>query len=406
MKSRLALVLVMALVALFLLSGCGADDDEDVVSFALWTQEGEAEGAYQYVRSLAERYMEATPTVRITTVQKDTEELREDFQTASIAGSPPELMWTVNDHAGPFTAAGIIQPIGDLYDADEFIDGVVMDGETWGIPVSSGNHLMLVYNRALIGDTAPSNTDEMIEVAKQHTGDGRYGFAYNMTEPFWLVPWLGGFGGSVFEEDGVSPSLDTEAMHRTLAFLHSLTHEHRVTPLEADYGTMDTLFKEGSAAMIVNGDWSIGEYQQILGEDVGVAPIPMVRETGLWPAPYTSGKYFMVADGVQGELRSAIGDFINWVLEEERQLEMSETLVRLPARLSALENEQITGDRLLAGSAAAMANGTPMPAASEMRANWDAMLPEMNAVLAGSRSPADAAQRMQSTSLSAIAAMQ
>ena len=45
---------------------------------------------------------------------------------------------------------------------------------------------------------------------------------YNQTEPFWLVPWLGGFKGAVFAKDGVTPTLNTPQMVATLKFLKSL----------------------------------------------------------------------------------------------------------------------------------------------------------------------------------------
>ncbi len=396
-----------ALVAVVLLVvACGNGEGAvDEIEFDLWTQEGDTGQAFQYVESLAERYEEKNSDITINVVRKDAEELREEFQSASVAGAAPELLWTVNNHAGPFTAAGIIQPVGDLYDRDEFIEPVTMDGEPYGIPISSGNHLMLLYNRRLV-DSAPRNTDEMIEIAGELTEGNRYGLAYNMTEPFWLLPWLGGFGGSVFAEDGITPTLDTQEMVATLQFLYDLTHVHEITPGEADYGTMDTLFKEGNAAMIINGDWSLGEYHDHFGEDLGVAPIPTVSQTGLEPAPYTSGKYFMMSDTVAGALREAIGEFIAWVLGEERQLEMADELTRLPGRLSALEHEQISGDPILAGSAAAMANGIPSPAAREMQVIWDAMLPSQTAVLAGTVSPEDAAAEMQAVSETAIRAME
>ncbi len=395
---------VLTIAALFLFAACAEEVADDTIEFDLWTQEGEAEQAFQYVESLTERYMEENENVSITVVQKDTEELREDFQTAAIAGAAPELLWTVNDHAGPLSDAGIIQPVDDLYEVDDFIEPVVMGGDIYGMPVSSGNHLMLLYNRSLIGE-APADTDEMIALAEEHTSGDTYGFVYNMTEPFWLVPWLGGFGGSVFAEDGVTPTLDTPEMEATLQFLYELTHEYEVTPIEADYGTMDTLFKEGSAAMLVNGDWSLGEYQEELGDDLGIAALPTVSQTGREPAPYTSGKYFMMADDVEGETREAIGEFMNWAASQENQLDMADELTRLPGRLSALEHDEITGDPVLAGSAEAMANGVPQPAAREMRANWDAMLPSQNAVLAGNMSPAEAAAEMQSVAETAIESM-
>ncbi len=396
---------VLLIAALFVFAACAEEEvADDTFEFDLWTQEGEAEQAFQYVESLAERYMEENENVTINVVQKDTEELREDFQTAAIAGAAPELLWTVNDHAGPLTAAGIIQPIDDLYEVDDFIEPVVMGGDIYGMPVSSGNHLMLLFNRAMV-DEAPADTDEMIEIAQEHTSGDTYGLVYNMTEPFWLVPWLGGFDGSVFAEDGVTPTLETPEMEATLQFLYDLTHEYGITPVEADYGTLDTLFKEGNAAMIVNGDWSLGEYQAELGDDLGIAPLPTVSQTGMNPAPYTSGKYFMMADDVDGELREVIGDFMNWAASHENQLDMADQLTRLPGRISALEHEQITSDPVLAGSAEAMANGVPQPAARQMRANWDAMLPSQNAVLAGNVTPGEAAAEMQRVAETAIEQM-
>ncbi|MDI6638155.1 MAG: hypothetical protein QME82_04510 [Bacillota bacterium] len=38
----------------------------------------------------------------------------------------------------------------------------------------------------------------------------QYGLVYNLNEPFWLAPWLGGFGGRPL--DGTKPTLDSQAM--------------------------------------------------------------------------------------------------------------------------------------------------------------------------------------------------
>src|SRR5512139_3234644 len=67
----------------------------------LWTKEGEADGGLQYVKSLTDAYTAAHPEVTFEVVNKDVEALREDFQTSSLAGAAPDLLWTVNDHVGP-----------------------------------------------------------------------------------------------------------------------------------------------------------------------------------------------------------------------------------------------------------------------------------------------------------------
>ena len=72
----------------------------------------------------------------------------------------------------------------------------------------------------------------MIATAKEHTADGAYGLVFNQTESFWLVPFLGGFGGSVFADDGVTPTLNTDEMKSALEFLYNLKFTEAVTPTE------------------------------------------------------------------------------------------------------------------------------------------------------------------------------
>ncbi len=403
---NIALLLSLLLCASFLFAGGERETTvSEVVTIQLWTQEGESEGAFQFVVKLAEAYSAVDPNVTIEVLNKDTEALREDFQTASLAGDPPDLLWTVNDHAGPFTVAGLIQPVDKLFKLRKYVDSalaaVTLDGETWGVPVSNGNHLMLLYNKDLIS-SPPQDTDELIEMGKQLTSDGRYGLVFNQTEPFWLVPWLGGFGGKVFEDDGVTPNLNTRAMVETLQFIYELKYTHKIIPPESDYAGSDTLFKEGKAAMIINGDWSLGDYKKHFGDKLGIARIPRVKSTKKWPAPYTSGKFFMITADLSDQKLIAVKGFINFVTNMENQLDLVKTLTRLPALQEALGDELITTDSILSGSSEQMVVGTPMPTVLEMRCNWDSMKPELIAVLSGTKSPEDAAAAMQKSAEACI----
>ncbi|MFZ2782566.1 MAG: extracellular solute-binding protein [Rectinemataceae bacterium] len=397
-------LLAIMLVALFAVGAVSAQKVANPTKIQLWTQEGQADGALQYVQALAKAYSSVDSKVTIEVVQKDTEALREDFQTASLAGNAPELLWTVSDHAGPFTLAELIQPVDSFAKLSDFVESVVIGGKTWGVPISSGNHLMLMYNKDFV-KTAPKDTDEMIAIGKSLIGKVQAPLVFNFTEPFWLAPWIGGFGGRVFGADGKTPTLNTKAMSDALQFLYDLKSTYKIMPAEADYNIMDTLFKEGKAAMIINGDWALGEYQKTLGAKFAVAPIPMVKATGKYPAPYTSGKYFMVADGVKGDKLTAVKGFIAFATNNANQLDMVKTLKRLPALKAALEDTSIASDPILKGSSAQMAVGTPMPVVFEMRAIWDAMKPELINVLSGSKTAVAAAKDMQSAAEAGIKAM-
>jgi arabinogalactan oligomer/maltooligosaccharide transport system substrate-binding protein len=368
------------------------------VEIVLWTQEGEAEEAFQFVEGLAEVYTATHPNVTFEVVNKNTEVLREDFQTAALAGASPDLLWTVNDHAGPFTAAELIQPVDDLVDVSLYAEGplsaVSLMGETWGVPITSGNHLMLYYNKTII-DAPPATTDELIAMGPDLIAAGITPLVFNQTEPFWLVPWLGGFGGAVFAEDGVTPTLNTPEMVATLQFLYDIKYEYNLIPAESDYDGADTLFKEGTAAMIVNGDWTLGAYVDTFGENLGVARIPRISATQGWPKPYTSGKFFMIPVDLEGAKLAAVVDFITWATDADNQAAMVTILNRLPALQAAFANPVISEDLYLKGSADQMSVGTAMPTVLEMRCNWDSMKPEMQAVLADTKTPEDAALAMQ-----------
>ena len=397
MKKKVLLVVSVLVILMLAMSACApkpAAEEAGPVVIRLWTKEGEADGGYQYVVALTEKFTAENPDVTFEVVNKEVETLREDFQTSSLAGDPPELLWTVSDHAGPFTAADLIQPVENLFDMSAYNAAVEMAGHTWGVPISTGNHLMLIYNKDLIAE-APKDTDEMIKVGMELTGDGMYGLVFNQTEPFWLVPWLGGFGGSVFAEDGYTPTLDTKAMVDTLQFVYDLKYTTPILPAESDYDGADALFKEGKAAMIINGDWSLGGYAEALGDKMGVASIPMVSATGKYPAPYTAGTYFMLPKSLSGAKLDAVVKFVEFATNDANQLAQLDELKRLPGKAALLDNEAITSDPILSGSADDLANGVPMPVVLEMRCNWDSMKPELQAVLADTTDAATAAANMQ-----------
>ena len=400
MKKAVVVVLALLMTAAMIMAGGqGETTAEGPVTITLWTKEGEADNALQWVYDLAEEFNQINVKQQVEVVKPgDVEALREDFQTASLAGTAPELLWTVNDHAGPFTAADLIQPVDGLFDLSKYVDSalaaVKLDGKTWGVPINNGNHLMLLYNKDLVPQ-APADTNELFRVAQQLTTGDRYGLVWNQTEPFWMVPWLGGFGGSVFSADGVTPTLDTKAMRDTLQFLYDMKYKYKIIPKESDYNGADSLFKEGKAAMIINGDWSLGAYKEIFGDNLGVARIPKVSSTGKWPAPYTSGVFFMVPKEVSGAKLEVVKAFVGFVTNEENQVEMVRKLNRLPALKVALDEPVVKSDLFLEGSADQMVVGTPMPTVLEMRCNWDSMKPEMQAVLSDTKSPAEAAAAMQ-----------
>jgi len=378
-------------------------------ALTLWTKEGEGDGSLQYVQSLADAYTALHSNVTFEVVNKDVETLREDFQNTGLGGDAPELLWTVADHVGPFTAADLILPLDDMVDVNTFVPAaaaaVTADGTLWGAPVSFGNQLMLYWNKDIAGEDAPADSDAWVEAAKGFTTGDQYGLTFNQTESFWLVPFLGGFGGSVFDADGVTPTLNTDAMTGALQFMYDLKYTDKVTPAEDTYDTADALFKEGKAAYIINGDWTLGAYAaaDVLGDKLGVGPLPMI--TGHEdPHPYIAGAFLMVSKAVgdDADTKTVVADFLKFATATEQQIGIVETLKRLPGNAEAIADPIVTDDPLLAGAAAAAQKGVPQPTNLEMRCVFDSMTAGVRDLFTGNSDIAGIAETMQTSAETCI----
>ncbi len=407
MRDPIRWFLLFGLVAFA--TGCGASGDKRPLT--IWHQmEGEGKDVLQIQ---IERFMHTHPGWEVTQLYKETEELRTHFQTAALAGSGPDLVYGPADQVGPFEAMGIIQPMENLvgWDLSDWADGglVYYRDHLYQVGDRVGNHLALVYNRALIGNP-PEDSDALVRIGKELTkdldGDGtpdQYALVWNYSEPFFFIPFLSGFGGWVMDAEG-RPTLDTPEMREALQFSYDLVRRYKISPLDADRETADALFKGGRAAMIINGSWAWGGYTKS-GIDFGLARIPKITRTGLWPAPMVSAKGYSINADVKGERLGRVLELLEFLTSEDVELEFSRVLHTIPARKSARESPVIAGDELLRQSLHQLEVGRPMPIIPEMRAVWDAMRPNYQSVMAGSRSPADAARDMQEQAEKKIAEM-
>src|SRR5450432_2136607 len=141
------------------------------VDLVMWHQEGADVMNTLGIQKIFDGWAaKNAPGSTLKLVNKDTEVLRTDFQAAALAGSgAPDLLWTVADQAGPFTAAGLIQPVDSLVDLKLFLPSIVaipvIGGKTYGIPLQAGNHLMLYYNKKFV-PTAPASFDDLVKISK------------------------------------------------------------------------------------------------------------------------------------------------------------------------------------------------------------------------------------------------
>ncbi|MCK4549335.1 MAG: extracellular solute-binding protein [Candidatus Krumholzibacteria bacterium] len=399
--------------ALFLfLSGCGGGGGDGMTEIVIWEQKDPVEQTV--LNRQLDAYTSSHPGVTVSTVHFETDLLHSQFQTATLAGGGPDLVYGPSDKIGPYSVMQLIMPMENMFDAAflgayEKSSLAMLEGHIYAVPDQIGNHLMLIYNKAMV-KSVPKDTDEWIEMCRGLTvddnGDGMpeiYGVVFNAVEPFWLVPFLGGFGGRVMDSR-YAPTLDTPEMARALAFMADLRNKHKILPKECNYELSDTMFKKGQAAFIINGPWSLKAYIEA-GMEIGVMALPMITETGRYPAPMVSSKGYSISVNVKEEKLALVKDLLVYLTSEPVQREITSELKILPAISSLFNDEALLSDPVLKGSMEQARHGQPMPSVPEMRAIWDAMRPFYQSVMGGKLDPAKAAKDMQEQAVRKIAEM-
>lgn len=405
-------LLLLAIAA----AGCTRDETRVVT---LWHQMRPGDRAVLGERTA--QFERENPGVEVRAVYKETEQLRSGLESAVLVGEGPDVVY------GPSDTLGVYQAIGALVDLSPWFserataefdpralvrmppgpqgrgdpEQLVMVGDRFG------NHLALVYNRKFI-PTPPATTDELVRQAVANTvdedGDGRnerYGLVWNYTEPFFVIPFLTGYGAWVFDEGSTTangrpvPALDTPESIAAYRFVRELQTVHQVLPLSADYEAAAALFRSGKAAMIIDGDWSWNGYLAEEGVDAAVAPLPVVSETGIPMGPMVSPKGYSMSIAARGDQRALAAELIRFLTSEETQREFLVKQKILPSRVALRESPLVTDDPTLIASLQQLENGRLMPVSTEMRAVWDAMRPPYQQLMSGSADAPTAARQMQ-----------
>lgn len=390
--------LLILLLVMFFRSGTGGRGGGAAggpVTITVWEMMDPPE--YALFESLIEEYRSAHPEVSVEHTHFAPDNLRTQYLTSALGGGGPDLVYGASDQVGPLSKAETILPVDEVWEG-EFLDLFVpiafdtLEGHVWQLPARLGNHLTLLYNRALLPEP-PATLEEMVRAGRRLTRGGTYGLVFNIKEPFWLVPFLGAFGGWVMDDE-YRPTLDTPAMVDCLRFLDGMRRGGRLMPDDCNYEVAHTLFQDGKAAMQINGPWSWKSYEEA-GIDFGLAPIPRNGATGEWPTPMISSVGYSLNANLKGSRLERVKDFVDFLTSPDVQIRYVETLWTIPTRKAALDDPRVRNHPRVADSWEQYRHGKRMPVVPEMRAIWDAMRPAYQNVLNGEMGPEAAARAMQ-----------
>lgn len=370
---RLLLVLLVVLSALSVLAQ---------TKLVIWCSEKQVD----ILQKLGEEF-KAKYGVEVEVQYVNFSDIKPKFLTAAPQGQGADIIVGAHDWVGELVVNGLLEPIPNFADLKNFYDTALQafsyGGKLYGLPYAM-EAIALIYNKDYV-KTPPKTVSEMIELAKKidrEFGGSVRGFITPAAEFYYAAPFIFGYGGYVFKDTGKGLDvrdigLANEGAVKGVNLLKKMVDERILKPSD-NYQIMDSMFREGKAAMIINGPWAVKAYKDA-GIDYEVAAIPNL-EANVPAKPFVGVQGFMVNAKSPNKL-IAMEFLISFIARRDTMHRIYRADPRLPARKDVLELVKDNPD--VVGFTQSASNGIPMPNVPQMAAVWAAMNDALNLVLNG-----------------------
>ncbi len=346
--------------------------------------------------------------VEVLTVPFDA--LQGKYQVMAPQGQGPDVIIGPADWMGPFVVQKLIEPIDSYVSENEkkefipnVLEGCVYQGKLYGLP-ESYKCVALIYNKELV-KVPPKNTRELIDMGLAITDEkeSKYGFVYAKGMFYYHAPWIGGFGGTILDENNYT-TFDSKPQIDAVNFVKSLQEKPtKIMPDEVDFNVMMTLFNDGCAGMIIAGPWVVADIMKA-GIKFGVSRIPQVSQTGKWPAPLVGPEIVYLSS--RSKNKEAGYDLLAFLTSQDTQT-VTAKIGHLPSRKSVYDMPEVKKSKYYEYISAFRDQaevGMAMPNAPEMSAggwgNGDMMLSQ---ILSGSMTSKAAGVMVQKRAMESIA---
>ncbi|MGQ9612973.1 MAG: extracellular solute-binding protein [Chloroflexus sp.] len=341
----------------------------------LWHAYGTGSAEEKAINMLIDRARAAYPDATINVLQIPFDQIFNKFNNEVSSGGGPDMFIAPNDSLGSQIRAGVLADLSEyqskLTDVSPTgVAGMSLDGKLYGIP-ESFKAVALYYNKSKVANP-PATTDELLALVKAGNTLVLNQNAYHN------FGWLQAFGGQLMDANGKCIA-DQAGGAEWFAFLKALKEVPTVT-FSTDGGQADSLFKDGKADMIINGPWVLGDYRAVLGDNLGVAPMPGAAKPA---GPLTGVDGFYVSINSQN-VASAVALAMFLTSPASMKVYVDE------AGHVPVSTKVEISDPLVQAFAQASATGVPRPQIPELDNYWGPFGDAMTKVLDGGADPAAA----------------
>ncbi|WP_245641082.1 extracellular solute-binding protein [Streptomyces megasporus] len=379
----------------------GSDDGPAAVSGTItwWDTSNEVESPH--FEKLVAEFEKKHPTIDVEYVNVPFDQAQRKYLDAVESGEdvPDVLRADVGWTAG-FMAEGHLADLTGTPaldgDASDFLPNVTdsvtyEDGGVYGVPQVTDT-LALLYNRRILAEAGvtrpPSTWKELKETAlriKERTGVD--GIVLN-PDPFFALPFLYGEESDLVDVGARKITVADSASVRGVSTAADLVSSGAAPkPPEQDaYGAMQNAFKNGEAAMMINGPWSTADlFASEEFEDrgnLGIATVP-AGSTGTAGSPL--GGHNLVVSAESDDLEAAYL-FVRHMTSAKQQERTALALGLLPTRTAAY-TAKVLSDPVRDSFYRALTKAVARPSLPEGGDLLGAFQPHYTAVLRGEKTP-------------------
>ena len=376
-------------------------DPASVKGSVTWWDTSDATNEAPNYQPIIQAFEAKYPNIKVNYVNVPFSDAKDKFKTAAQSGNgAPDVLRADVGWTPAFAELGYLQPLDGtpaLKDDSDYMSGPYASdhykGKIYGVPQVTDT-LALLYNKDLFakaGIASPPKTWDELKAdglaIKAKTGsDG----VFLNSGSYFLLPFIYGEGGDLVDVANKKITVNDAKALKGVGVAQDLVKSGAaVTDVTKDaYNNMQTAFKDGKVAMVVNGPWSTADDLKgkafSSADNLGIATVPAGSVKAGAPV---GGHNLVVYAGSKNLDASYL--FVQFLNSAANQATIAAKNNVLPTRTSAYNDPQVSGNKVLSAFADPLKNAVgrpPLAGASDLFTPLDT---DYQAILGGQKSAQD-----------------
>ncbi|PVE13943.1 extracellular solute-binding protein [Streptomyces scopuliridis] len=402
-----ALAATLALAA----TACGSEGDSgsdkssggELSGTVTWWDTSTVGSEDKVFKQLAEGFEKKHPKVDVTYVNVPFGDAQNKFKNAAQSGSgAPDVIRSEVAWTPEFADLGYLAPLDGtpaLKNEKDFLAQAAAstkyDGKTYAVPQVIDS-MGIFYNKKIFKDAGvevPTTVDELKTVSKKiKDKTGKTGLYLRGDDAYWFLSFLYGEGGNLVDATNKTVTVDNPAGVKAMTVVKDLVDSGAAKTDATDgWENMQSAFKDGDVAMIINGPWAVADtYGGAQFKDkanLGIAPVP----AGSVAQGAPQGGHNLAVYAGSKNLDASYA-FTEYMTSAESQAKVAEGLSLLPTRTSVYSQPGVADNEIVGFFKPVVDKAVERPWIPETGSLFAPLVTEYTKVLTGQSTPDKGAQ--------------